>query len=436
MEPSKPHALDKTWTGGNRLRLLENGEEFFPAVFAAIQRARHEVVIETFILFEDKVGLALHAELIDAARRGVRVDVTVDGFGSPALSSDFIRALDEAGVHLHVFDPPPRLSRRLRPFRRLHRKIVVVDGEVGFIGGINFSADHLADFGPEAKQDYAVQATGPIVEQLRLAARRTIEPVPARRWWPRRRAEALLPTPHAVTGHASVRLVTRDNDQHRDDIEQHYRQALHAARREVIIANAYFFPGYRLLRAMQRAAQRGVQVHLILQGRPDIPFATFAARMVYDRLLKAGVRIHEYCDRPMHGKVALVDDDWATVGSSNLDPLSLSLNLEANVMIRDKAFNAQLRDKLLPLMRHSCVQVRAEETAARRWWWQLGIGTLVFHVLRHFPRWALQLPAHRPRVVPAANSSVVAAAPADSNARAWQWERRGPMQAAHGEARG
>ena len=403
------------WMGGNELRLLENGEEYFPAVFAAIEAAQREVLIETFILFEDKVGLALHAVLLAAARRGVRVDLTVDGFGSPALSSDFVNALTEAGVHLHVFDPPPRLSRRLQPFRRLHRKIVVVDGEIGFIGGLNFSADHLADYGPEAKQDYAVQASGPIVAQLRSASRKLIARPPSSRAGP------------AAAGEADAQVVIRDNQHHRDDIEREYRRALQAAQREVIIANAYFFPGYRLLRSLQRAARRGVQVHLMLQGqKADTAWATFAARMVYDRLIAAGVHVHEYCQRPMHGKVALVDDEWATIGSSNLDPLSLSLNLEANLVVRDRGFNAQLRRKLLPMLHQHCQQVKLEQTSARRWWWRLGVGFLVFHVMRHFPRWAGWLPAHQPRIVPAADSSLVVSTPATEAVEAWAWQQRAP----------
>lgn len=413
---------DDGWTQGNQLRLLENGEEFFPAVFAAIEAAQHEVLIETFILFEDKVGLALHEVLLRAAQRGVRIDVTVDGFGSPTLSAQFVESLTQAGVKLHVFDPPPKLSRRLKLFRRLHRKIVVVDGEVGFIGGINYSADHLADFGPEAKQDYSVEARGPIVEQLRLQAQRTVASA-AGEQWPHRPVPALAPKPCAPVGEARARMVIRDNHKHRDDIERQYRMALQAAQREVIIANAYFFPGYRLLKSLQRAAKRGVRVHLILQGQPDIAAATWAARMVYDRLIEAGVRIHEYCDRPMHGKVALVDDEWATIGSSNLDPLSLSLNLEANLVIRDRAFNAQLRDKLTPLIQDSCVHVRMEHTVARRWWWRLGVGALVFHVVRHFPQWVAYLPKHRPHVLPIAETAVVASAPADETVRAWSWRR-------------
>lgn len=412
------------WTDGNHLDLLENGEEYFPAVFSAIAEAKHEVLIETFILFEDKVGLALHEVLVAAARRGVRVDMTVDGFGSPELSEHFVRTLTEAGVQLHVFDPPPRLSRRLKPFRRLHRKIVVVDNHVGFIGGINFSADHLLDFGPEAKQDYAVRVMGPVVGQLRKSTRKTIRDAltKQRRWWPRRDSESdPLPAPPPA-GHAKAVLITRDNHRHRDDIERVYRIALHAAKREVLIANAYFFPGFRLLRSMQRAARRGVSVHLILQGQPDIAYARWAAQLVYGQLMKAGVHIHEYCERPMHGKVALVDEEWATVGSSNLDPLSLSLNLEANLIIHDRDFNRELREKLQPLMQDRCVKLELAQTTTKRWWWRLGVGALVFHVMRHFPSWLSRLPVQAQPIVPAQDTPVVVSAGKPPAAEAWQWQ--------------
>ena len=422
------------WVGGNSVRLLENGEEFFPAVFSAIESARREVLIETFILFEDKVGLALHAVLIAAAQRGVRIDITIDGFGSPALSAEFVRTLTEAGVNLHVYDAPPRLSRRLQLFRRLHRKIVVVDGQVGFIGGINYSADHLGDFGPEAKQDYSVEVRGPVVGQLREAAMGILAPAEGRlQWWRRRHKAVPAAEPARTDGGASAKVVVRDNHHHRDDIERYYRMALAAARHEVIIANAYFFPGWRLLRGMQRAARRGVKVHLILQGCPDIYWATFAARMIYGRLIKAGVCNHEYCDRPIHAKVALVDEEWATVGSSNLDPLSLSLNLEANLVIRDRAFNRALRDKLTKLMEHSCNQVRLEQTFARRWLSWLSVPA--YHVVRHFPRWASYVPIRRTTLTPAAQSTVVVATPAEADAQPWRWRdmlRPAERRQAHG----
>lgn len=394
------------WTGGNHFRLLENGEQFYPAVFEAIAAARHEVLLETFILFEDKVGVALHGVLLDAARRGVQVDVTIDGWGSPDLSKTFVDSLIAAGVRFHVFEPATRvLGVRFNMFRRLHRKIVVVDGERAFVGGINYSADHLRDFGPKAKQDYAVEARGPIVDEIHAFALATIDPQRRRRrwfgwrWWA---ARAPLPvdaqaTASRAAGDAEAVFVTRDNQGCRHDIERQYRVAFRAARREIIVANAYFFPGYRLLRDMRRAARRGVSVHLIVQGEPDMPIVKIAARLLYDHLLRAGVRIHEYCDRPLHGKVALVDHEWATVGSSNLDPLSLALNLEANVVIRDRGFAATLRERLECLMRESCKEVQASHTG-RSVWWRSTVGFVVFHFVRRFPAWAGALPEHRPKI--------------------------------------
>jgi cardiolipin synthase len=163
----------------------------------------------------------------------------------------------------------------------------------------------------------------------------------------------------------------------------------------VVIANAYFFPGYRLVREMRRAARRGVEVALILQGQPDMPIVKTAAGLLYDHLQRAGVRIYEYCERPLHGKVALVDNAWATVGSSNLDPLSLSLNLEANVVIRDARFNATLHERLARLMRDCCKQV---EPAPRTRWEGLRLlrGYCVYHLMRWFPAWAGWLPRHAP----------------------------------------
>lgn len=384
------------WIAGNRFELLENGEAFFPAVFDAIRAAEREVIVETFILFDDKVGQELQQALAAAARRGVSVDLLVDGFGSSELRTEFVAVLTDAGVRLRVFDPgKPWFGVRTNVFRRMHRKIVVVDGTRAFVGGINYSADHLADFGPEAKQDYAVEVRGPVVGEIHRYVRAAIAP-PARRPWFRRRgrpADAALP----AAGEAQALFVTRDNHQHRTDIERHYRVAIRAARERVIIANAYFFPGYRLLRDLRRAARRGVDVRLILQGEPDMAIVKTAAELLYHHLLRAGVRIYEYCERPLHGKVALTDGEWSTVGSSNLDPLSLALNLEANVMIRDRDFNARLAGRLEHLMAHSCKEIVREQLPAIGLWHQLR-SAFVFHVLRRFPAWAGWLPAHAPRL--------------------------------------
>ena len=369
------------------MRLLENGDEFFPRVLEVIAAARREILLETFILFEDEVGSALHAALIAAAERGVEVDVTVDGYGSHSLSRGFIDALRAAGVRLRVFDPCPQiLGIRSKMFRRMHRKLLVVDGAHAFIGGINFAVDHITAYDPRAKRDYAVELEGPAVAEIRAYMKALI-------------ADPGF-SPERATSRESaarVRFVIRDNRRHRDDIEIEYRRAIRAARREIIIANAYFFPGYRLLRALHAAARRGVRVVLLLQGRPDKPYTTFAARMLYRYLTSAGVRIYEYCERPFHGKVAVIDHDWATVGSSNLDPLSLSLNLEANIVVRDARFTAQLRERLLALIQRECRAIEPAKLPPPTMRRALA-GFVVFHVLRRFPAWAGLLPAHTPTV--------------------------------------
>ena len=395
------------WTSGNRVNLLENGEAFFPRVFAAIAAAEYEIIIETFILFEDKVGQELHAALLAAAVRGVRVDLMVDGYGSPDLSREFVGQLTATGVKVRIFDPGGRFfGWRTNLLRRMHRKIVVIDGVRAFVGGINYSADHLADFGPKAKQDYAVELTGPIVAKIHRFVLHAIAVGEKDRRWYRKRLSLVNARRTAVRNSAGeapvgadVLFVTRDNRRHTNDIERHYRVAIRTARYRITIANAYFFPGYTLIRELRRAARRGVDVRLILQGEPDMPIVKTAASMLYHHLLHSGVRIFEYCERPLHGKVALVDDTWSTVGSSNLDPLSLSLNLEANVVVRDRDFNALLAGRLEHLMRHSCRQIESAELTE---WsgWRLVRSFFIFHLMRWYPAWAGWLPRHVPRLHP------------------------------------
>jgi cardiolipin synthase len=285
----------------------------------------------------------------------------------------------------------------------MHRKIVVVDGEIGFIGGINYSADHLGDYGPEAKQDYSVEMRGPIVGEVHrfvhanLAAGSRHNPQ-ARHWWRWRRRVRHAPEQLPRAGTARAMLVSRDNSRHTTDIERHYRIAIRAARERIVIANAYFFPGYRLIRDLRRAARRGVDVRLILQGQPDMAIVKVGASALYGHLARAGVRIFEYCERPLHGKVALVDHEWSTIGSSNLDPLSLTLNLEANVVVRDRAFNEHLHGRLDALVRHSCRQVTFEEVAQNGGIANVVRGYIAYHLVRLYPLLTALLPRHRPRL--------------------------------------
>ena len=198
-------------------------------------------------------------------------------------------------------------------------------------------------------------------------------------------------------GDARLLLSIRDNADHSTDIEEQYLLAIRAAVHRLVIANAYFFPGYRLLRELRNASRRGVEVTLILQGQPDMPWVRSASRLLYNYLLRDGVRIFEYCQRPFHGKVALMDHEWSTVGSSNLDPLSLALNLEANLFIRDRALNRQLHDHLLGLATEHCTRITLARVT-RGYWWRAPLIFIGFHLTRRFPAIAGLLPAHTPRL--------------------------------------
>jgi cardiolipin synthase len=409
--------VNSHWLPGNKIMLLENGEQYFPRVFDAIGAAEHEVLLETFILFDDRVGRDLQQALLRAAARGAEVHVLVDGWGSPDLPPSFTQPLLDAGVELRSFEPAQRLfGARINMLRRMHHKLVVVDGRRAFVGGINYSIDHLADSGALAKQDYAVEIEGPLVGQIQAFCRASLDaPQPGRRLWLQRwRARCDLDDAFgendadadAAHGGARAAFVTRDNRANRTDIERHYRAAVRNARERVLIANAYFFPGYRLLRDLRRAARRGVQVDLILQGWPDMPWAQRAAELLYGHLIRAGVRVYEYGERPLHAKVAVVDDRWATVGSSNLDPTSLSLNLEANVMVRDETFARHLRERLEHLMQQRCERMRLPTPGPLRSVWIALRSLVVYHAMRYFSAWARRAPESAPRIMPMQHDSM------------------------------
>jgi cardiolipin synthase len=319
------------------------------------------------------------------------------------LSDAFISALTPPAL---PYEPTPFI-RHLNPLRRLHRKITVVDGLIAFVGGINFSEDQLESSGAKAKEDYAVRIEGPVVERIHHFVRQALEPVqrqlkaePRPHRVPQRddgaaASSATAPKPQTLPGNAEVAFVTRDNRFHRTDIEHAYRMAIRAARDTVLIANAYFFPGYRLLRDLRRAASRGVTVQLILQNDPDVPIARLAGRLLYDILLKDGVTIHEYCRREMHGKVAVVDDIWTTVGSSNLDPLTVAEFSQC--LIRDAEFAATLSRRLQYLIEHECEPTKPE-VVPRLTMWRYLLGAVAYHVSRSFPRWLSALPHFGARI--------------------------------------
>ena len=357
----------------HRVHLLQGAQELFPALIEAMDAALSDIQFETYIFDFTGAGAQVAEALIRAAQRGVRTHLVVDGVGTGPLPKAWQQRMKSAGVQVRVYSPLGPLGLLLpHRWRRLHRKLCVVDGLVVFCGGINVLDDlYDPNYGDldAPRFDFAVQATGSLAAQ----ASRTMELL----WWRMQavRDVRLNRLPQAVrdlraasaTRHASQQdpeargmraaLVLRDNVRNRSRIEKAYRRAIGAARHDIIIANAYFMPGGKLRRALILAARRGVRVQLLLQGRYEYFMQYHAARPVYGALLAAGVEIHEYEPSFLHAKVAVIDahgdKPWATVGSSNLDPLSLLLAREANVVVQDAAFAIDLRQRLVHAMQHA-----------------------------------------------------------------------------------
>lgn len=366
---------------GNCVELLRNGEAFFPALIAAIDAATASVVVETYIYADDEVGNAVGDALIRAAGRGVDVRLVVDGFGAGDMPAALAQRLREGGVRLEVYRPMHGFRLARRHLRRLHRKIAVIDGQgegaVGFVGGINIISDHnhgpleLPDLGP--RYDFTVRVRGPLVTQIALASARLWFRI-AQRHSMREAARALEEmevltaaadgAPHDMQPNGvPAALLLRDNLRNRRTIEREYLYALGAARQDVIIANAYFLPGHKVRRALLECRKRGVRVRLLLQGVVEYRLQHYATHALYATLLAAGVEIYEYEASFLHAKVAVVDESWATVGSSNMDPFSLLLAREANVSVYDRAFALDLRGHLERAMAQRSARIAPEAHA-------------------------------------------------------------------------
>ncbi len=352
------------FVGGNRLALLCSGDEYFPALLDAIDGAQKEIWLETYLYADDRIGRLVSAALIRAVRRGVVVRVLVDGWGArhfltPALEGDLLRG----GVALLKYRPGDRaLAVPLAPAAAAAPQAVPRrrQGRVRRRDQRDRRHEHAAAKPPRV--DFAVRVEGPLLPHIVYTMKRV-----------RAISELvqlqgtdvpLFPDVHGGdrVGTQTAKFLIRDNLRHRRDIEHAYLAAIRIAKDEILIASSYFFPGIRFRHALIAAAGRGVRVTLILQARVEYVLLHYAARALYGQLLAAGIAIEEYHRSFLHAKVAVVDGKWATVGSSNIDPYSLLMAREANVVVRDPAFAGRLREELLRMVRDG-----ARRVGQRRW---------------------------------------------------------------------
>ena len=356
MSPAPDLALiqdaSEHFVDGNEVRLLRNGAAAYPEMLKAIAAAEQQVLLEMYWFASDSIGRKFAAALADAARRGVEVSIVYDAVGSVGASEDMFAGLRRAGVRVIEFNPIAPWKRRFRLSRltrRDHRKILIVDGQVGFTGGINISDCWLpVDDGGAGWRDDMVRIDGPAVVGLIDCFTLT---------WMRLRGpllrlagfagKALTQVSRRSPYGQPVRVLGQRFMRTQRQISRAYLHYLRRAEQRIFIANSYFVPDRRILRALTQAARRGVDVRIIVPGQSDVEIVRHASRAVWGRLLRAGVRIFEWDESVLHAKSAVVDGLWSTTGTFNFDYLSLRLNLEVNVSVLDKRFASRLEASFL-----------------------------------------------------------------------------------------
>ena len=337
---------------GNQVRLLRNGEAAFPEMLAAIASAERQILLEMYWFGSDRIGRKFATALATAAQRGVEVSIIFDAVGSVGASDEMFAELERAGAQVIEYNPIAPWKRRFRLSRltrRDHRKILVVDGRVGFTGGINI-ADYWSslDEGGGGWRDDMVRIDGPAVAGLCDCFARA---------WARLRGSKLRltgfarrpqgPLSESQSRGQAVRVLGQRFLRTQRQISRAYLHYLRRADLRIFIANSYFVPDGRVLRALTSAARRGVDVRIIVPGQSDVDIVRHASRAVWGRLLRAGVRIYEWDESVLHAKSAVIDGMWSTTGTFNFDYLSLRVNLEVNISVLDAHFASTLERSFL-----------------------------------------------------------------------------------------
>ncbi|MBI2931875.1 MAG: cardiolipin synthase ClsB [Planctomycetes bacterium] len=346
---------------GNGVRLLRDGAEAYPRMLETIEAARETVFLEMYTFAEDAIGRRFMRALVERAKAGVDVRVMYDALGSRGTSREFFGALRAEGVRVLEFQPLSRGFRGFRFRRRDHRKCLVVDTRVAFVGGLNISREYAAPAdGGLGWRDTQIEIEGPIVFEL---AGMFLE------LWSRERlkdALPLRPPPEARAGGAPMLMLSSQRFRDRWEIARHYRTAIRRAKERIWIANAYFLPSARFRRALKNAAARGVDVRLLVPGKSDFAPVLYAAQRLFAAYLKWGIRVFEWPGQMMHAKTAVIDGRWSTVGSYNIDHLSLVHNYELTAVVVDAAFGGQM-EAMFERDFARCREIRPEGWGKRPW---------------------------------------------------------------------
>jgi cardiolipin synthase len=327
-----------TYNKASKLEFLQSGEEFFDALVQVIQNAQNTIYLQVYTLDPDDTGHMIIDALRQAVQRKVKVYVLVDAYGSKALTKKDIQQMRDAGIHCRKFSPIVFL--KFRAGRRLHHKIIVADAETAILGGINISNKYRGDEKEKAWLDFAVRLSGPVAIDLQKLCERM--------YYPDRISSSIkqLKSKFVSNKEFPSCVVHSDWFRRKNKINYHFKHAIRNGKKNIIIICSYFLPSFRLIALLKHASQRGITIHLYLQGKSDLPIVRNATRFFYRIFFHHGMKIFEFPDRVLHGKLWMVDDRVVSIGSYNFNHLSEYTSVETNIEIADEEFCAAVRTKL------------------------------------------------------------------------------------------
>jgi cardiolipin synthase A/B len=356
----------ETLLAGNNIELLVDGQNTFDSMIEAISQAQQTILMASYIFHDGVAGRRFASALAERSRSGVQVYLIVDGVGTFHVPTDFFDRMKEEGIRVLVYRRPALWKRNFSILRRDHRKLLVVDGRIGFAGGINVGAEWLPkEQGGGGWHDIHVRLEGPAVRELAKLAVLT---------WRVRRGiildQRLFLPQIAPIGGERINVIGSHERKKRAAIRQSYLTAIKRARDHIYIANAYFLPGMGFRRALKNAVKRGVDVRVMVPENGDILSVQRASEALYGRLLRAGVQIFLWRDTVLHAKTATIDDQWATVGSFNIDRRSWRMNLEVNVNTVGSRLSTQLKEIFI-LDQKRCRELDRKQWRQRPLWMKL-----------------------------------------------------------------
>jgi cardiolipin synthase len=376
---------------GHSVKLVQSGEPFFSVNIKAIDEARQYIHFQTYIIDEDETGQSIIDALIRAAGKGVRIYLLLDAFGTKYLSDEFIKKIEDSGILFRFFSPV-FITKGFHMSLRLHHKVLLVDGELAIIGGMNFADRYHGTKGMKEWLDFAVVVKGPECMHVNSIMRKL---------WNKpfiSREERSNEIVHAVkTYDENIRLRVTENNWYRNKIEilRSYRSAFKHAHHHMIIFASYFLPGRLERKLLRLASARGVDIKIVLASESDAPMFKRATGFLYEYILRNNIKIYEYLPSNLHAKVATVDGKWSTIGSYNLNHISDYGSIEMNIDIFDTAFTENFEKILLKIIKNDCRQVTTEEYLKRRTWYSRLRGWFSYQMIRFLMRLMAQMTAKK-----------------------------------------